>query len=290
LYGTTGAGGRHVFSGLGSGTVFKMTPAGVYSILYNFGATNTDGSSPRAAPAIDAKGNLYGTTEYGGEYNYGTIFKLTSVGRETKVHSFDDNRADGYLPFYGLTIDQKGNAWGTSIYGGKGDRGIIFEVSAAGVYTIRFNFGSMPSGASSPESSITLDAAGDLYGTATFYESNYQGAVYEISPGSGKIWTESIPLAFTGSEGSFPVAGVTFDSAGNLYGTAFEGGTLGYGSVFELTPNGEFISLFNFDVTHGTDPNNNLVLDPAGNLYGTTFYGGGGGTLYGGGVLYEITP
>lgn len=292
LYGATMAGGtHHAPGGATEGTVFKMTPNGVYSILYNFGATPTDGSLPEAAPAVDVKGNLYGTTVSGGANDAGTIYKLSPVGKETILHSFDDNRVDGYYQFTGLTLDRKGNIWGSNTYGGQHANGIIFEVSAAGEYTIRFNFGSVPSGVGAPESTVTLDSKGNLYGTGTTYEENYQaGGVYKISPGSGAIWTEDVLLTLTGSNGFWPEAGVTLDSAGNLYSTAFEGGTLGYGSVFELTPTGEFISLFNFDITHGTGPNNNLVLDPAGNLYGTTFYGGSGGTLYGGGVLYEITP
>jgi uncharacterized repeat protein (TIGR03803 family) len=290
LYGTTQAGGSHVSGSSSFGTVFKMTPAGVYSILYNFYATDTDGWLPRSAPAIDVKGNLYGATEYGGKYGSGTIFKLTPLGRETILHSFDNNGVDGYLPFTGLTLDQKGNVWGSTTYGGKRGDGIIFEVSASGVYTIRLNFASVPTGVGYPESTITLDAAGNLYGTGTSYDVAWFGGVYKISHGSGEIWTEDVLTAFSSSTGSFPEAGITFDSAGNLYGTAFEGGTLGFGTVFELTPAGELISLFNFDGTHGSGPDNNLVLDSAGNLYGTTPYGGTGGTVNGGGTLYEITP
>ena len=290
LYGTTTYGGSQVSRGTSFGTVFKMTPGGVYSILYNFYGIDTDGSLPRSAPAIDVKGNLYGTTEYGGEYGVGTIFKLTPVGRETILHSFDNNGVDGYLLFTGLALDQKGNVWGASTYGGKRGDGIIFEVSASGVYTIRLNFASIPSGVGYPESTITLDAAGNLYGTGTSYDVAWFGGVYKISHGSGEIWTEDVLTAFNSSTGYFPEAGVTFDSAGNLYGTAFEGGTLGFGTVFELTPGGELISLFNFDGTHGSGPDDNLVVDSAGNLYGTTPYGGTGGTVNGGGTLYEITP
>jgi uncharacterized repeat protein (TIGR03803 family) len=290
LYGTTAGGGTHLSRGSGLGTVFKLTPDGAYSILYNFGATSTDGVFPEAGVAVDVKGNLYGTTEYGGDNGVGTVFKLASGGKETVLHSFDDNRVDGYLPFTPPTLDKTGNAYGVSAYGGRRDVGLVYEVSSAGAYTIRYDFGSAPAGAVTPYDGVTLDAVGNLYGTTTAYDYNYLGAIYEISPGSGEIWTETVVLAFTSSEGQFPVAGVTFDSAGNLYGTTLNGGTLELGTVFELTAGGEFITLFNFDNTHGENPNNNLVLDSSGNLYGTTTYGGSGNALYGGGVLYEVTP
>lgn len=293
LYGTTMYGGSHIlkYQTVGSGTVFKMTPAGTYSILYNFGANGLDAMYPEASLVIDIKGNLFGTTAYGGEYGAGTVFKLTPVGKETILHSFNNDHVDGYLPFESVTLDQKGNVWGVCMYGGKrGGSGILFEVSASGSYSIRFDFTSAYSNVGLPSSSITLDAAGNLYGTTEGYGSALLGAVYEISRGGGEIWKENVLAAFTNSEGFFPEAGVTFDSAGNLYGTAFEGGTLGYGTVFGLTPSGELTTLYNFDSTHGNGPDTNLVLDSAGNLYGTTPYGGSGANRSGGGVLFEITP
>ncbi|HKT87969.1 MAG TPA: choice-of-anchor tandem repeat GloVer-containing protein [Candidatus Sulfotelmatobacter sp.] len=290
LYGTTFSGGTHVFQGASGGTAFKMTPDGTYSILYNFGATSTDALHPSAGLTVDAKGNLYGVSEYGGANNYGTIFKLTPTGKETVLHSFNNDRVDGYLPFEELTLDRKGNVWGVSTYGGKRDQGIIFEVSASGVYSIRFNFGSSYSGVGGPESNITFDIAGNLYGTATSYGLAHMGGVYEITRGSTSIWTENVLASFTSSEGFFPEAGVTSDSAGNLYGTAVSGGTSGNGTAYELTSDGQLITLFNFDYTHGSTPDTNLLLDSAGNLYGTTPYGGTSNTTSGGGVLYEITP
>jgi uncharacterized repeat protein (TIGR03803 family) len=288
LYGTTTFGGSHVHDGASFGTVFKMTPAGVYSILYNFHATYTDASYPEVAPAVDAKGNLYGTTPSGGEYNRGTIYKLTPAGRETILYSFE---ANAFLPFEGLTLDHDGNAWGTSSYGGNWNDGFIFEVSAAGAYSVRFNFGSVSAGVFGPESSLTLDSAGHLYGTGTTYDGTYSGGgVYKISPGSGEIWKEDVLLGFANYDGPNLGAGVTLDGAGNLYGTAAEGGTVGYGTVFELSPSGQLTTLFNFDYTHGSGPDNTLLLDSAGHLYGTTKNGGSGSSLYGGGTLFEITP
>jgi uncharacterized repeat protein (TIGR03803 family) len=291
LYGTTQVGGSHIppFQTVGGGTLFKMTPAGVYSTLYNFAATRADAEYPLAGPTLDSKGNTYGTTAYGGAYGNGTVYKIGPNGHETILHSFNNNGVDGYIPSTEVAFDKNGNLWGTCTYGGHRGYGIIFEVSASGVYSIRLNFGWTVSNAGYPVAGLTVDTAGNLYGLALSYTLSSLGAVYEVTRDTSGKWIETNLIDFSSSGGNSPEAGVTFDSAGNLYGTTFQGGTLGYGTVYELTPGGELTTLYNFDSTHGSGPNTNLLLDSAGNLYGTTPNGGSGNTGNGGGVLYEIS-
>jgi uncharacterized repeat protein (TIGR03803 family) len=294
LYGTTQYGGSHVVYGLGRGTVFKMTPAGAYSILYNFGATATDGQNPFAGVVVDAAGNLYGTTLGGGAYSDGTVYKLTPTGTETIFHSFDSNNLDGEAPRLPVTLDKKGNVLGATSYGGNRENGTIFEVSASGVYSILYNFNYLgDTTAGDPFTGLTLDAAGNLYGGSFLGGTGGEsGTIYEIGHGSGKIWTEEVLIAFSSNDSGYyyPRSGVTFDSQGNMYGTAELGGALGYGGVWEQTAGGELQSVFNFNYTDGSNPASNLILDSEGNLYGTTPFGGSSTVFNGGGVLYEVTP
>jgi uncharacterized repeat protein (TIGR03803 family) len=281
LYGTTKLGGTNDTINGGGGTVYKITPAGAETILYNFGATSTDGTNPQAGLAADAKGNLYGTTLEGGENGYGTIFKLAPSGSETILYNFPNDGADRFQPDENLTLDNKGDVYGVTSYGGTNNAGLAFEVSADGAYTVLYNFGESATDASIPKSSLTLDSNGNLYGTSQAGGSNNEGTVFELSPKANGSWTENVLYSFSTSAGSVPEAGVTFATGGSLYGTTYDGGSGGCGTVFELSPNGTLTTLFTFNGTDGAYPNGNL-LDSAGNYYGVTFEGGAqsGGTLY----------
>jgi uncharacterized repeat protein (TIGR03803 family) len=121
LYGTTYAGGVYSY-----GTVFKLTPTGVETVLYSF-AGNPDGSNPSGGLVRDAQGNLYGTTSFGGAYYYGTVFKLTPNRTETVLYSFTSGN-DGGLPYAPLIRDKQGNLYGTTNVGGTYNYGTVFEV------------------------------------------------------------------------------------------------------------------------------------------------------------------
>lgn len=136
-----------------------------------------------------------------------------------------------------------------------------------------------------------VDAHGNLYGTTKQGGSLGLGTVFELSPGSGGSWVESVLFNFGGTLGAFPVAGLIFDASGNLYGTTTSGGTSGVGIVFELSPqsNGGWTEtvLFNFDGIDGSAPSGNVTFfgSPA-NLYGTTSSGGASNA----GTVFELTP
>jgi uncharacterized repeat protein (TIGR03803 family) len=304
LYGTTYYGGDH-----DAGTVFELTPNGrggwAEKTLHNFG-NGTDGAYPAGVLIFDQNGNLYGTTDQGGDYpcygglTCGTVFEVTPNGSggwtEKKLHNFNKN-GDGFYPGGGLIFDKNGNLYGTTFAGGDHNYGTVFELTpnGSGGWTEKklHNFNPTGKDGTDPGDTLIIDAAGNLYGT-TFYGGDYNwGTVFELTPNGSGGWTETKLHNFynNGANGIDPVAGVIFDTAGNLYGTTLNGGDYGDGTAFELTPNGSGgwteTKLHNFN--HGTDgsePYVGLIVDAAGNLYGTTFYGGGNHD----GTVFEITP
>jgi uncharacterized repeat protein (TIGR03803 family) len=174
LYGTAAVGGVGF-----SGTVFKLDPAGVESVLYAFSG-GSDGSSPAAGLILDSAGDLYGTTQYGGAFGFGTVFEVTPSGTETVLYSFTGG-TDGASPeFASLVQDKAGNCYGTTPAGGAHDVGVVFKVDPKGVETVLHTFnhfdGSWPGG------TLAMDSQGNLYGT-TFYGGAYGGGViFKITP------------------------------------------------------------------------------------------------------------
>jgi uncharacterized repeat protein (TIGR03803 family) len=202
LYGTTSEGGTHY-----AGTVFRLTHKAdgrwTEKILHNFGYYNgKDGSTPNGSLILDARGNLYGTTYFGGDricdgYGCGAVFELTPKAggswTETVLHNFNANGKDGYYPQANLIFDASGNLYSTTYEGG----GYI-----CGYYTC--------------------------------------GTAFELTPKAGGGWTEKVLHRFcspaTCGDGIFPLSGLIFDASGNLYGTTAAGGAYGFGAVFEITP------------------------------------------------------
>lgn len=282
FYGTTTEGGAY-----GSGTVYKLSPAGKLTVLYNFGASSTDGNDPVAGLVRDSLGNLYGTTYQGGANGYGTIFKISPAGEETILYNFASTSTDGFYPEAGLVMDKSGNLYGTTAYGGVHDKGTVFEVTATGSYSTLYSFGAGKTDGSLPAAGLTLDAKGLLYGTTSYGGANNDGTIFRLSPTANGKWKETILYSYVAGNGYLPLAGVTLDKKGNIYATAAAGGSGGSGTVFELSPTGTVTVLCNFDgIGNGGDPQSNVVLDSAGNLYGSTIAGGAAGL----GVVYKITP
>ncbi|HSZ00753.1 MAG TPA: choice-of-anchor tandem repeat GloVer-containing protein [Terriglobales bacterium] len=255
--------------------------AQTFTVLYTF--TNTaDGEQPDASLFLDATGNLYGTTQYGGaKGGFGTVFKVNTKGEEVVLRSFAGT-PDAEDPYAGLTRDKAGNFYGTTLYGGtQGGFGTVFKLHA-GKETILHSFAGTPDG-EDPRSVLVRDAAGNLYGTTQYGGTNGgYGTVFKLDA-NGKL---TLLYSFAGTpDGDDPYAGLLRDKAGNLYGTTQYGGTNGgYGTVFKLSPKGKVTLLHSFAGTpDGVNPLAGLLLDGAGNLYGTTYYGGtngGFGTVF----------
>ncbi|HKV82551.1 MAG TPA: choice-of-anchor tandem repeat GloVer-containing protein [Candidatus Sulfotelmatobacter sp.] len=251
-------------------------------------ANSPDGANPRyVTPVLDAAGNLYGTTNYGGNYGLGTVFKVTQSGTETVLHSFNVDGTDGAYPVASLVM-YRGNLYGTTVEGGTDNiDGTVFELkhtTKGWTETILHSFGASGDG-SQPYCALTVDnKTGNLYGTTNVGGAYSHGTVFELTP-SG---TETILWSFgNGTDGANPIAGVIRDTNGNLYGTTEYGGDSGYGAVFKLTPSGTESILHSFDLngTDGAYPVAKLVMY-SGNLYGTTVNGG----AYGDGTVFKVTP
>lgn len=310
LYGTSaigGSGGCANVQVIGCGTVFRLAPpvtkgaAWTETILYSFGTVSYDGINPYSSLVFDEAGNLYGTTGAGGQFAHGTVFELSppltkrAAWTETVLYSFDEPSNSGAFPTAGLIFDKKGNLYGTTTPGGQYNNGVAYELSpprakgADWTETVIYNFNS--TGGGSPESSLILDNKGNLYGTTTFggsgtcsdgIEQVGCGTVFKLSRNSGGAWSETVLYNFTGAnDGAWPVAGVIFDAAGNLYG-ATSGGVpcvYGCGTVFKLAPGlrGRWKekTLYQFrGSTDGANPSASLIRDEKGNLYGTAAYCG----------------
>jgi uncharacterized repeat protein (TIGR03803 family) len=277
-----------VFAGSLIFAVFAALPiqAQTFNVIHPF--AGSDGSGPLAGLAIDSKQNLYGTTSSGGEHGSGVVFKTTTSGQEEVLYNFGSASNDGESPESSLIFDAAENLYGTTLSGGASGSGTVFKLTQKGVETVLYSFADGADGAN-PEARLAMDKFGNLYGTTTAGGVSGEGTVFEISKAGQHIVLYSFG---GGTDGTVPVAGVTLDAKGNLYGTTSTGGSYGYGTVYELkrlrSGWGERI-LHNFQMlTDGGTPYAGLILDPSGNLFGAATDGGDGSG--GGGTIFELTP
>jgi uncharacterized repeat protein (TIGR03803 family) len=301
---------------LAIGLVTITSPAQAHlRTLYSFCAqTNcTDGREPSDGLAIDSHGNLFGTTEFGGDANHGTVFELMK-GRHgaytySRIYSFcvAENCTDGALPLSGVIIDNKGRLYGTTRVGGDANVGSVFSlVRQHGVWTetVLHSFcANCTDGAGPNALTFAGAAAGRVYDSiAPLYGTTFHGGDPDGGTGSGtvfqlvradKLWTESVIFTFCQAgcaSGANPEGKLTVDSSGTIYGTTVDGGAASdAGVVFSLAFDGTLWNetvLYSFCATgncpDGSTPFAGVVRDSAGTLYGTTGAGGAqnAGTLY----------
>ena len=184
LYGTTSSGGAY-----GNGTIFRVTPKGVETVLYSFKGGTADGANPQAGLVVDAAGNFYGTTFAGGASGLGTVFKVTPKGQETVLHSFGSL---GTNPVAGVTFDAAGNLYGTTSTGGLDGNGTVFELAAQSEWaeTTLHDF-TLGTDGGVPYAGLVFDGSGNIYGATTdggASGSDGGGTVFEFTPGEGG-WT-----------------------------------------------------------------------------------------------------
>src|ERR1022692_2364418 len=220
-----------------------------------------------------------------------------AAAQEKVLHNFNHDGTDGWRPEAGLIFDAAGNLYGTTSQGGSSAVGAVFELTpaAGGTWTEKVLHSFLNDGTDgvNPVAGLIFDGAGNLYGT-TYQGGTYgDGTVFELTPAAGGTWTEQVLHNFNydSTDGAGPHAGLIFDAAGNLYGTAASGGTYSYGTAFELTPaaGGTWTEkvLWNFGSgADGSYPQGGLIFDAAGNLHGTTTSGG----AHGPGTVFELMP
>jgi uncharacterized repeat protein (TIGR03803 family) len=281
--------GKLVFASALLGLVaFAPAQAQTFNVIHSF--AGSDGSSPLAGLVLDKNGNFYGTTSTGGAYGQGVVFKANAAGKEMVVHSFAGGTHDGATPEGALIVDAARNLYGTTYAGGAYGAGTVFKLAPTGALSLLHTFTGGADG-SSPEPSLAVDKAGNLYGTTTAGGATNNGTVFKVSPKG--VHTVLYSFGSGGADGTVPVAGVTIDAKGNLYGTTSTGGSYGYGTVFELTPSSNSWTesiLYNFQMqSDGGTPYAGLIFDNAGNLYGGAT-DGGGGPSGGGGTIFELSP
>jgi uncharacterized repeat protein (TIGR03803 family) len=278
------------------GTVFELTANGVETVLHSF-TGGADGGSPEDESLIwDGMGNLYGTTAGGGTQSDGTVFKVDPAGNESVLYSFRGG-ADGFSPYSGLVRDTAGNLYGTTLGGGRYGVGTIYKVNLEGDETTLYTFTGGADGAY-PVGGVTLDSTGDIYGTAdsggdaSCFAPYGCGTVFKLDT-SGNF--TALHIFTGGADGIEPLAGVTLDAMGNIYGTTAHGGSgpcnLSSGApdcgiIFRVDNAGVETVLYNFSRPGGVFPSSVLIPDSDGNLYGTTREGGDANY----GTVFRFTP
>jgi len=296
IYGTTQEGGAN-----GRGSVFKLS-AGKETVLYSFCSASgcSDGEFPEASLIVDAHGNLFGTTVYGGAHAEGTVFEIPAGGTEKVLYSFCAMAScgDGEGPHSGLIMDAQGNLYGTTQLGGTtASAGVVFKLARSGKETVLYAFckTSTCRDGAFPLAGLIMDKTGNLYGTTTQGGAHNGtncsegcGTVFQLTPKRRETVLYSFCALSKCKDGSTPGAALVMDANGNLYGTTEYGGSKTEGTVFELPPKGSEMVLYSFclraNCSDGRNPQSGLLMDASANLYGVT---SGGGTP---GVVFSLTP
>ncbi len=298
---------RLVLVGLISAPMFTGVPAAqaqTESVIHAFQSNaRHDGISPFSGLVADRNGSLYGTTEQGGVYGYGAVYKLTPPATqdgawgEGVLYSFTGG-ADGKYPQGNLLINNS-KIFGTAQQGGSSNYGVVFELASpaqAGspwTETVIYNFLDGADGGW-PISGVIAGKKGLLYGTAFIGGDSGNGVVFQLAPpaSAGGAWTEKVVHAFQGgNDGRDPDTPLVRDKNGALYGATYQDGQYEFGVVYKLTPSsgsGPWTNTILYAFQDGNDgaAPGGLVLDSAGAVYGPTTVGG----LYNAGLIYRLTP
>jgi len=294
-----------------AGTLFVMTPNGTLTNLDNaFGGTKgVNGGEPIAPPIQGMDGNYYGMTTAGGDVTKctsgnggcGVIYRITPSGRYTVIHTFEEG--EGANPKDRLLLAADGNLYGTTFYGGTVNsryigNGVIFKITPAGQYTGLYVFCSTNClDGGQPAASLTQGLDGNFYGTTIIggthlFSNFFGGTIFKLTPQGVYSVLYNFCSQPNCSDGGQAVANLIQATDGNFYGTTQVGGANGYGVIFQLTPEGQYTVLYNFDFVHGLGPLVPLTQGTNGVLYGDTSGGGSGHSVdcggNGCGVFYSL--
>ena len=281
LYGTTTQFGAH-----GGGTIFKITTAGVLTTLYNFCQLKNcpDGSAPRASLVLASDGNFYGTTQEGGKYGDGTVFRVSPAGTFRSLYSFCalTNCPDGAGPSAALVQGNNGELYGSTYDGGTVSCpffgtfgcGTIFKITLSGTLTTLYSIGTNAGLLTQP---LVLARNGNFYGASEnggTCGGNGCGTVFEVTPAGAYSTLYSFCTQQFCPDGVYPRAGLVQATNGILYGSTSTGGTLD-GTLFGISTSGTLNTIYNFTgFAHGSLPEASMIQATDGNLYGLTNEGG----------------
>ncbi|MBE7212737.1 MAG: hypothetical protein INR65_17125 [Gluconacetobacter diazotrophicus] len=254
------------------------------SVITNFSRTTRYNVDALGALVQDAAGNFYGTTQGGGDFGDGSVYRVTAAGAFTTLYSFGGT--DGAAPSSELLLYSDGNLYGTTFEGGTFGYGTVFRITPAGVLTTLHSF--YLADGRSPRGGLVAGTDGNLYGTTVEGGATNTGTVFRISPSGG---VTTVLHSFVRGDGTAPQAALVLGADGLFYGTTAFNGTsdhpaIGPGSVFRITQAGAFqlLHLFNADAD-GFGSVASLVQGGDGAFYGTNPDGG----LYGSGTAFRIT-
>jgi uncharacterized repeat protein (TIGR03803 family) len=281
FYGTTTFGGAHGF-----GTVYRITPAGVHTVLYSFAGGPSDGQYPASGLELGNDGAFYATTTAGGAFGRGTFFRITTAGAATTLYSFAGTGDSGASP-QGLLLRDDGHFYGTTTAGGVNDRGTVFRMTAQGVQTVLHSFTSGSAG-HTPVAGLSGNDDGYLYGVTYYGGTNDVGTIFRIAP-DGTGYTTLHSFAGGAADGQYPGTKLRNVADGTLYGSTGAGGAGGVGTIFRYDPiagAARVIHSFVGAPDGGNHPSSRLRVGSDGNLYGVTFYGG----YFDLGTFFRITP
>lgn len=278
LYGTTVYGGS-----TNNGTVFMVNPAtGAENVLYSFKG-GTDGANPYSS-VVRAGTTIFGTTFNGGAFGYGTVFKLTSAGKETILHSFNSAfpTLDGSYPYANLLVN-KGILYGTTTLGGASNLGTVFSITKTGSYNLLYSFKGGSNDGQNPNAGVVFDTSGNIYGTTYGGGTDNAGVVFKLPPGGVDIVLHN--FARNSADGINPYASLVLYK-GNFYGTTLQGGTANGGTAFKITPAGTETVLHSF--TGGADGFNpyGALVRNAKTFYSTALQGGTANL----GIVFKVIP
>jgi len=295
LYSTIRTNGAYLTGGYNAGSVYKITTSGDYTLFYSFcaegGSCLLTGAFPQGGVALGFDGNLWGTTTNDGKDSFGTVFKVTPTGTLTSVYSFADGKDYG-APIYPVLQGQDGNMYGVSEVIYAGQYGSFFKLTTKGAITAHdfdLTDGSTPN---LPTQGTDLNFYGTTQGGGD--ATCECGVVYKATAGG----TITVLHKFTGYvsstdyDGGRPIGLLVQGDDGDFYGTTYQGGEYGEGTVFKISSTGAYTLLHSFTAGQTSNPNDGrnpiagLTLGTDGNFYGVTAYGGS----QAGGAIYEITP
>jgi uncharacterized repeat protein (TIGR03803 family) len=264
--------------------IYKMTKTGTFTILRVLDAPTEGDGANNLTRATD--GNYYGTTDFYGPANKGTLFRTTPTGDVTLLHIFTGGVSDGDAPTPNGKLVQgaDGALYGTTVAGGATNHGVIFKITTAGVFTLLHSFNNAVQG-SAPRGPLLLASDGNFYGTTSTGGPGTAGTIFRMTP-AGVV---TVVHSFTGNvtDGAYPFSGLVQSPTGTLYGTSSLGGVGHAGTVFSLTLGGTFAVVHSFSGgAAGSGPASTPTL-LGGHLYGTTVYGGIASGL-GMGIVFRV--